>query len=336
MIVRNDRLGDFILALPSFSLIKKALPAAEIHALVPAYTAEIAGACLDIDSILLDPGRENGFKATLQLAKKIKSQNYDALIALFSTTHTAFASFYAQIPYRLAPATKIAQFFYNHRLRQQRSASIKPEWKYNIDLAQQFLTDHIVDSNILPEPPYFAFANKEAELIKETFCHEHNIPEGLALIFIHPGHGGSANNLSVDQYVRLVNQLRSSSGHWIVLTAGPKELDLISDVATKINGTNFSVYHSTKGLTAFAKHIQIADVFIGSSTGPLHIAGALDRPTAAFYPRLRTSSAQRWQTLNSPDRRLAFWPPGDAGEEELTAIDVDEAAEIISQTYLLD
>jgi ADP-heptose:LPS heptosyltransferase len=94
------------------------------------------------------------------------------------------------------------------------------------------------------------------------------------------------------------------------------------------------ILHSTRGLAAFARRIAMADLFIAGSTGPLHIAGALDVPTAAFYTRRRSATALRWQTLNSPGRRLAFSPPPDAGQEDMGAVDVAAAAGRISQVFL--
>ncbi|UCE88979.1 MAG: hypothetical protein JSW10_11830, partial [Pseudomonadota bacterium] len=95
------------------------------------------------------------------------------------------------------------------------------------------------------------------------------------------------------------------------------------------------LYHSTEGLAQFAQHIQFADVFISGSTGPLHIAGALDRPTAGFYPRRRSATALRWQTLNSEARRLAFSPEPNAVEEDMQGVDLEAAAHRISERFLL-
>ncbi|MEJ2142293.1 MAG: glycosyltransferase family 9 protein, partial [Gammaproteobacteria bacterium] len=80
-------------------------------------------------------------------------------------------------------------------------------------------------------------------------------------------------------------------------------------------------------------HIQFADLFISGSTGPLHIAGALDVPTAAFYPRRRSATPLRWQTLNSEARRLAFTPAEDAEETDVSAIDVEAATRQINSQY---
>ena len=93
-------------------------------------------------------------------------------------------------------------------------------------------------------------------------------------------------------------------------------------------------YASHSGLGAFARHIQFADLFISGSTGPLHIAGALNRPTAAFYPTRRSATALRWQTLNSEERRLAFSPPPGKAESEMQQTDLAAAAEAISRAFL--
>ena len=76
------------------------------------------------------------------------------------------------------------------------------------------------------------------------------------------------------------------------------------------------------------------DLFISGSTGPLHVAGALDVPTAAFYPRRRSATPLRWQTLNSPQRRLAFTPEVTAGESDMSGVKLEAAAQAISEQFL--
>ena len=80
--------------------------------------------------------------------------------------------------------------------------------------------------------------------------------------------------------------------------------------------------------------LQSAALFISGSTGPLHIAGALDIPTAAFYPRRRSATSLRWQTLNSEARRLGFMPPANADERDMQSIDIDTAAAEIKDKLL--
>lgn len=313
--VRNDKLGDFMLAWPAFALLKHYLPQAKITALVPEYTAPAAELCPYIDNILID--RQD--KGILALAGRFRKGRFNAMIALFSTTRVALAGMLAGIPYRLAPATKIAQLLYSHKLLQQRSLSEKPEHLYNSELAAQLL----IDLKIVPDTFTLEFRENDhlpkevtrplleldssREQIRNSFLQQHNIPSNSKLIFVHPGSGGSSVTLSPEQYADLVNEVteKSSQQVSIVICAGPDELEvaqnlqaLLSDKATS------SIYHSTNGLRQFIETLQIADLFISGSTGTLHIAGALDIPTVGFYPTKQSSTSLRWQTLSDPKHRL--------------------------------
>ena len=50
----------------------------------------------------------------------------------------------------------------------------------------------------------------------------------------------------------------------------------------------------------------MAVFFIAGSTGPLHVAGALNKKTIGFYPSKRSSTSLRWQTINDFEKKLNF------------------------------
>lgn len=334
LVVRNDKLGDFMLSFPALGLLKASLPEARIYALVPEYTRDMAEACNWIDEVLIDKWQNKGAWANLQLLKLFRQYRFDAIITLYSTTRIGYCAFTARIPYRLAPATKLAQLFYNHRLVQRRSRSEKPEHEYNSDLIVRFCQDHNFSSANVPHPPLLQFEPEYVLKLRADFCKQHKIAVDQALIFVHPGSGGSARNLSTEQYAELARQLTSEHGHTIIISAGPGEYENAHRLGGLLADTPHVVYESREGLKLFGEHIQFADLFIGGSTGPIHVAGALDRPTVAFYPRRRSATSLRWQTLNSPERRLAFSPPVEAEQEDMSQIDITEVAKAISQHYL--
>ncbi len=335
LVVRNDKLGDFMLAWPAFATLKQSMPDCEIHALVNPYTADIAELCANIDHIVLDPTATASFTDQLSFAKTLRQQHYDAAITLFSTTRIGWILMLAGIQYRLAPATKFAQLFYHSRLKQRRSRSEKPESAYNQDLVINYLHDSGINNIAQPEPPYLEFAQADIDQIRQNFCRQHQINQKERLVFIHPGSGGSANNLSLEQYAQLGKALKSSQGHHIVVSAGPGEIDQATVLADKLGDTPHTLYHSTEGLKRFAQHIAFADLFISGSTGPLHIAGALNCNTAAFYPRRRSATALRWQTTNQEEKRLAFSPPHSEDIDDMSGIEPVEVAKEVSDKFLL-
>ena len=334
LIIRNDKIGDFTLSLPVYRYIKTAAPDIHICVLVPEYTSDIARLCTDIDQILIDPQGLTGLQRLLAIYRLIRNQQFDAAITLFSTTLMAIALLLARISYRLAPATKLGQIFYNHRLTQRRSRSEKPEYEYNLDLAKTFLHDFDIPLPDSTHGPYLSFDTPSLQSLKTDFCSTHTIDTTALLVFVHCGSGGSANNLGIDQYAELAERLTSDRPLHIVATAGPDELDTAWALSNRIHNHPVTVFHSVNGLEDFCKHIAICDCFISGSTGPLHLAGALNRPTAGFFPRRRSATALRWQTINDDALRLSFSPDEQVDAEDMQGVDISYAAKMISQHFL--
>ncbi|HSN17048.1 MAG TPA: glycosyltransferase family 9 protein [Gammaproteobacteria bacterium] len=331
LVIRNDKLGDFMLAWPAMAALKSSLPEARIAVLVPEYTAPLARICPSVDEVIVDPRLQGEWANAGALAALFKPRRFDAVITLFSRFDTGLAVWRAGIQHRMAPATKLAQIFYNDRVPQRRSRSEKPEYEYNLDLVQCFLMEQGV--TIQPvEAPYLRFDGSEIDRLKSNFMKEHGIAARSKLVFIHAGHGGSAANLSPEQYAELASRLSAAGAYQAVLSAGPGE-EKAAMRLTEMLKVPRTLYISRKGLVEFAKHLAFADLFISGSTGPLHLAAALDRPTAAFYPRRRSSTPLRWQTVNHEDRRLAFTPPDGSGESDMSKVDLDAAAAAIAARF---
>jgi ADP-heptose:LPS heptosyltransferase len=329
LVVRNDKIGDFMLAWPAFAMLKASL-GCEVVALVPAYTRELAELCPSIDRVLLDPGKEGTPTAQRALLDQLKSGRFDAVICLFSNFRNARLVWQAGIPQRWAPATKLAQVLYNHRVTQRRSRSAKPEYEYNLDLVRAFLHHHGV-TPVEPAPPYLRFEAAELAPFRAELAAALGIAAERPWLLVHAGSGGSANNLSAGQYAQLMQALCSQfPAAQPVLTAGPGEAALAEQVAAEA-GVGAVVARDLP-LPAFCRLLACGSLFVAGSTGPLHIAAALDVPTVGFFPLRRSATPLRWRPLNSEGRHLAFHPPGEAGEqvEDMSRVDVTAAAAAVT------
>ncbi|MDI5987428.1 glycosyltransferase family 9 protein [Halomonas sp. M4R5S39] len=337
LVVRNDKLGDFMLAWPALACLKAADPALHVSVLVPAYTAPIARLCPWVDEVLLDPGDEAGADGRRELLTRLRQGRFDALLTLFSTPRIGWLGWRAGIPLRLAPATKWAQLFYNRRIAQRRSRSRKPEYVYNLELAEGLLGELARPLPPRPSPPFWPLPDGIRDTQRARIADELGLDEDRPWIFVHAGHGGSAVNLSLDQYATLAcgieQRLEGTVMPTWLLTAGPGEEAIADELCDRLaaEGLTTARLPSRRGLDDFALSLTAADLFIAGSTGPLHIAGCLDRPTAGFYPARRSATPLRWQTCNAPAHRLAFSPPDGASETDMSSIDLMAAAERIVQ-----
>ena len=325
LVVRNDKIGDFMLAWPSFAMLKASCDC-HVTALVPAYTAPLADLCPWIDQVILDPGAKAPCRERLQLQKRLRQERFDAAIALFSRWRTAWLLWRSRIPYRLAPATKLAQFLYNHRLVQRRSRSEKPEYQYNLDLVRYYLQQQGI-TPVEPKAPYLRFADGLLAAVRGDTAGLLGINPAKPWLMVHCGTGGSATNLSLEQYAELILGLQSGwPDHPCVLTAGPGEEQMAEELAQKVGagGGHAYVYRSNEGLPRFCQVIANAALFIAGSTGPLHIAAALDVPTVGFFPARRSATPLRWQPLNSEGRHLAFAAPAVGEGQGMHLISIEQ------------
>ncbi|OOF80931.1 glycosyltransferase family 9 protein [Rodentibacter caecimuris] len=307
LVIRNDKLGDFMQAWPAFAMLKASNPSLKLTALVPSYTAPLAQICPYLDDVIIDSKKDD--KADFnRLIHEIRIRNFDAMISFFSNTHNAKLAWKSGIKYRLAPATKLIQFFYNHRLTQRRSRSEKSEAEYNQDLAQAFLKKHNMPI-VEPTPPYLVLDKSAVENQRVFLQQTLGLSENKKWIFVHSGSGGSATNLSLAQYAELIQGLLIEFDCQIVLTAGPGESEKAHELAQLVGDSRVVIYDKNKGLVDFAHSLACADLFIAGSTGPLHLSSAFNLPTVGFYPNSRSSQPRRWKPINDLDKHLAFCPP---------------------------
>lgn len=324
LLIRNDKLGDFVLALPSFFALKQSLPDAQLVALVPEYTSEIAKLCSALDRIIIDKGKNS--KADFQeLVEQIKSEKFDAVISYFSNSYNAKLVRKSKIKTRFAPAIKLAQFAYNHKIKQNRSQSIKPEYEYNLDLTQAFLQFYDKKMHKRHSP----FLKFDAELIaqrKAKLITDFNLNANLPIFVAHPATGGTGKNLTPEEYADFLNCLKQKINFNLLISCIESE----KSMALKLkNALNFdaNVLISQNGLADFALSLASTNFFVAGSTGTLHLAGALDIPTLGFFQANRTSSALRWRPLNSQNKHLAISASqtGEKTDPHLIGIDLKNA-----------
>ena len=325
LVIRNDKIGDFVVCFPAFAMLKQSMPNTEITALVPSYTAPLAQLCPSIDKIIIDtPDKKNKSKFN-RILREVKNAGFDAVISFVSDWYNAKLTWKSGIKYRLAPATKIFQFLYNRRLTQRRSQSAKAESEYNSDLAREFLKSHAIPV-VEPKAPYLRFSAQEIAAQKAKIAKNLQISTACKWLFVHSSTGGSANNLSVTQYAQLIRALLAEFDCQAVLTAGQGESERAHALAEEVGSPNVVIYDKNDGLQDFTKSLACADLFIAGSTGPLHIAGALNVPTVGFYPSRLSAVPRRWRPINEEGRHIAFCPPSDkASQMDLTRISVSTA-----------
>ena len=303
LVVRTDKLGDFITALPTCKVLKQHNPQNRIVVCVAPLNESLALSCDFIDEVIVDDGKSSVFG----LAKKLRDANIDVSITLFSNTRVALAQFLAGIKKRIAPATKIAQIFYTHRIKQRRSEVKMAEFEYNLELTKELFPS--IDLHF--EKPLLKF--DDASKVYEVFCKEHKITKDI--IAFHPGFGGSSDaNWTIDEYIELVSVALQVKRYQIVMTFGPDEQTLYEYCKNALENENVVFYISKDGLVNFAKLLSNFKLFISTSTGTYHLAALVGTPTMTFFGDSLFASSKRWKSVSDESMQKHYMIPQDEGK----------------------
>lgn len=312
LVVRTDKLGDFITALPAIYVLKKYNPQNRVIVCVAPLNKTLAQNCDFIDAVIVDEGG-----SVFELTKKIKEAKIDASITLFSNTRVAIAQFLAHIPKRIAPATKIAQIFYNKRVVQRRSEVKMAEFEYNLQLTKALFSD----INLEYKKPLLEFG--DAKNIYDDFCKKHQTTKDI--IAFHVGFGGSSDaNWNLDEYELLIRQVIKQSKYQVVLTFGPDEKELYEEMQKRLFDVNAIFYLSVEGLVYFAKLISNFKLFVSTSTGTYHLASLVGTPTMTFFADNLFSSSKRWKSVGDEKLQMHFTIPRDIEKRTKLLQDIEE------------
>ena len=286
LVARTDKIGDLVLSIPSFFMLKKMYPNAELIVLVRGYNADIVRNLSYIDRVI----KIDGFTKD-ELLEKIAYFKADVFIALYNDSYIASLAKASKAKIKIGPISKLSSFFtYNKGIRQQRSKSIKNEAEYNLDLVAKLdkeRYDEIFELNTKIE------LSEENRNVANLYFSENNI-NGKVLV-VNPFMGGSAKNITDEQYINILKKVKQETPNLnIIITCHISDEERAEKLRLALAQENIFVFANGASILNTAAIIERANVYFGGSTGPTHIAGALRKKIVAIYPNKKTQSPTRW------------------------------------------
>ena len=305
LIVRTDRLGDTILASPTWQALKEHRRDIEISLLIREDLLPLFRHDPSLARVFTLPAEEE--RDIGRLSRELSSRNFDALIALYVDRDVARLIRRLPVPLKIGPLSKPRTWFlFNRPVRQGRSRSHRHEADFNGLLLRELGVPY------QPRPPriFLPPANEKDDRALAT-----RLPPGkdsLPLIVVHPGMGGSAGNWPAARYRELIDDLLHEGSATVVVTGTAAD--------GKYLGTIPGIRHprlvnmvGELNLVELGLLLRRASVFVGPSTGPMHFATALDTPVVTLFCPVRVQHPRRWGPYHA--RGTTFLPPVDCPEK---------------------
>jgi len=292
LIVRTDRIGDVILSLPLAGIIKKYYPQCKITFLVKDYTKELVENHPYTDNVLIlkekkIPGSRGKvlLKENIKLIKKYK---FDSSIIVYPTFSVSLIIFFSGIKKRIGTGYRWYSSLFNEKIYEHRKYAEKHELEFNVNLLRKFnISEEISPANVKFDIPIKPESNKKVN--KEL--NENNIDAQKPIIIFHPGSLGSSVDLPIEKFKKLIRLVSEKTNFQIILTGSGSERELCEKLVFNERIKNFAGRFS---LSEMISLINFSEIFVSNSTGPIHIAAALNKYTIGFYPKILACSSKRW------------------------------------------
>lgn len=259
LLIRTDRIGDLILTTPAIKSVRETYPDAKIDFLLKEYTYDILKDNRDVDRILC-------------LNKDNISSDYDLAIAFNPGFQTNKITYLSGAKKRIGYNGKGGSFFLTHQYIDDRAKRIRHEVETALEitsLAGCECSDKNLQLSVNAESVEWANSYLERNQVSEKF------------VLLHPGARQKYIRWHKKKYARLADEVLENYDCDVFIVQGPGEEQLVNDVLRLIkkNVKVLSVSELKNLIAVFSK----ASLFVGNSTGTLHIASALNIPTIGIF-----------------------------------------------------
>lgn len=300
LIIRTDRIGDVILTLPMAAYIKRVYPECKVTFLLREYTKPLAATNPYIDDVITYESIFAG-KTFFQKIRALRKLNLDTIIAVHPRPELAFFTFFANVKNRIGSGYRWYSFLYNHKVFEHRKNATAHELEHNIKLLSFLGIDTRADYKNVE---YGISATKQSELDIAELFNKYNISTERPIIIVHPGSGGSAVDLPIEKFIDIIKRISDETTAQVIITGSEKEKTLCERLCVSANVKNFAGFVDLKGLIGL---ISKSNLLLANSTGPIHIAAAVNTYAIGFYPKIRTCAPERWSPYTA--KKTIFVPP---------------------------
>ena len=289
LLVRTDNIGDVLLTLPALASLRRRYPKAFIAYLCRSYTAPLFENNPDLNQVL---STDDGFASGLK---------FEASVHFYVEPKGILMAACSKIKRRIGPRSKIWSALLTERIVQNRSRVEKHEAEYNLDLVKALGADGE------KSPPRIYLSELEKREGWQIFSRLLGV-ENARPVVLHPGTKGHAESWPLGSFIELAAKI-GDRGIKAVFTAGKGEEKIVEEVRKAGHKNVHAIPAGSLNLRQLSAAISQARLFVGNSSGPLHIATAVNVPTISFFPETPlVTSSKRWGPFGSESVNRVFSP----------------------------
>jgi heptosyltransferase-1 len=274
LIVRLSAIGDVLHGLPVLNALRDALPRAFLAWVVEGRAAEVLQSHKALDELIVVPRRWlKSPREVIHLRRRLRALRFDLTLDLQGLSKSAIAARLSGARRRIGfdgrDGRELSRWLNNERVLPRRTHVIDRNLEL---LARLGIVDPSVRFDLEDSPSAALAAAKilDAQHLADRFA------------VINPGAGWPSKLWPVDRYAAVARHLGQARAlRSLVVWAGPQELAWAEAIVADSAGC--AALAPATSLVELAAIVRRATVFIGSDTGPLHLAAAVGTPCVGLF-----------------------------------------------------
>lgn len=290
LVIRTDRMGDLILSTPALHALRQGFPQAKIWLLVDEKNEKLVRNNPDLDEVLTYK-RNQGLKKDIKFIRQLRKTRFDLVVVMYSSFRWHLVAFLTAASYRYGYQAKGAGFLLTSALKDTRFIQPRHEVETTLDLIRA-MNIPVADKRLR------IYITEEAKKTVDQFLGKYISDKTKPLVAIHPGSYAPRVRWNTENFARAADMLVRKHKAHILIVGSKEEFELGQKLSNLMESDPINVCGQTD-LQELAALLNRCHLFIGNSSGPMHLAAAVGIPTVAIFGNTYPlDSYQRWRPWN--------------------------------------
>ena len=311
LVFRIGQLGDTVVALPAFWMLRSAFPTASLTLLTNSPVKGVGGVAVSdvlpktglFDNVITYPSHIGGLVALFSraaLANRLRKEKFDRVFYLMPRNRTVQQIARDSRFLRLAGIRNISGVDF---LRQNRLQFPIPVPTPEVSSEADFLVDLLKSEGLVCESVpenLLALSVEEQRFAVEWISNNCGVAHRQPIIAVAPGSNWSSKIWELDRFRSTVNRLISEFDIFPIVVGGPQDSSLGEAL---IEGWQRGVNAAGKlTVRQSAAVLERCSLFLGNDTGTMHLAAAVKTPCVAVFAAV--DWVGKWSPFGGPRNRL--------------------------------
>ena len=291
LILRLSAVGDVIRTLPAVKALKEYYPTSSITWITEESSRTLLESQPEIDEIILFPRKRwtDGMKSMRRMWRTagevygfilgLRRRRFDVVLDFHGILKSGFLSFFSGTPKRIGFdrwSSKEGNFLFSNikvRLPKERISRFQKNFALLRGIGLE--VNHFSPKLHIPE--------EDRDYI-ESFFNTLSMPIKRPFVAIHPGTSPKTiyKRWMANQYSQLSDRLIGELNATVIFTWGPGELRWVEGIRKQMKEPSI-LGPQTESLTKLGEIFRRCNLYIGSDTGPMHIASFMGIPVVVIY-----------------------------------------------------